>query len=68
MALASIRLRRAEPVAAGTLALAGVPPGAPGSTVRVPAHCRVQDKSAERISFDLRLPTLALSQAIRGLE
>jgi len=68
MAFANIRLRRAEPVAAGTLTLAGVPPGAPGSTARVPADCRVQDKSAERIGFDLRLPTSALSQAIRGLE
>ncbi len=63
--IAGTRLTLAEPVAAGSIALTGIQPGAPGSTAPVPAHCHVQGKIAERtgidgkpyaIGFDLRLP------------
>lgn len=59
------RLTLAEQVAAGTINLTGIQPGAPGATAPVPAHCHVQGKIAERtgldgkpyaIGFDLRLP------------
>ncbi|WP_295549049.1 tannase/feruloyl esterase family alpha/beta hydrolase [uncultured Pseudacidovorax sp.] len=59
------RLTLTEEVAAGTINLTGIQPGAPGSTAPVPAHCHVQGRIAERtgldgkpyaIGFDLRLP------------
>jgi pimeloyl-ACP methyl ester carboxylesterase len=62
---AGTRLTLSETVAAGTIALTGVQPGAPGATAPVPAHCHVQGKIAERtgidgkpyaIGFDLRMP------------
>ena len=65
IAVADTRLTQAKAVPAGSIALTGIQPGAPGSTARVPAHCHVQGKIAERtgidgkpyaIGFDLRLP------------
>jgi len=65
VAIANSRLTLTESVAAGTIQLTGVQPGAPGSQAPVPAHCHVQGNINERtgidgkryaIGFDLRLP------------
>jgi feruloyl esterase len=63
--VADTRLTLAETVAAGTIQLTGVQPGAPNARAPVPAHCHVQGNINERtgidgkryaIGFDLRLP------------
>lgn len=65
VSLAGTRLTLQESVAAGTIQLTGVQPGAPGSQAPVPAHCHVQGNINERtgidgkryaIGFDLRMP------------